>query len=342
MRSEARAHRLSVDVNEEFSAFHGPVIHDQAEFLKFCIRRVLRFYDHLPLHSRPSKVTLLGHSMGGIISRLAVARGDAHLVDAIITMSTPHLLPPVTLDADIELAYRQMQNSDHSRPLLFSLCGGLADSQIASDSCILSRRQISANDGFAVLTSGLPGAWTGVDHQAMVWCHQIRWTVARTILEMTKVDSRSDKLTVAQTWLLPSHSLVRAVDPESLSATLDIPIVSPNITLLIRGSRFDNKRNQALLDLEWCKSADECLHVDSELQAFPAPMDDKAPFPSPGEGIKPSEVGFALSLNPAPISGHLRLHSLPGVQVDHGLHSKHVIHGSSWGEPGFVGCLICL
>lgn len=151
--------------------------------------------------------------MGGIVARHAVTRLTTPLVPAIITMSTPHLIPPVTFERgmqdiydDIEVFWRDAFSNEstvgehipHSvPPVLVSICGGTADTQISSDSCalqptpkILDTGEKSPTDSFdngtfAVFTTGMEGVWTGVDHQAMVWCDQVRRVVATTLLDMS-------------------------------------------------------------------------------------------------------------------------------------------------------------
>ncbi|ORX38892.1 GPI inositol-deacylase PGAP1-like protein, partial [Kockovaella imperatae] len=168
---------FTVDYNEEFSAFHGPTVRDQAHYLAYAVRKVLELYRD---HSGPSQVTLLGHSMGGIVARLAAIE-VSDLVDVIFTMSTPHLYPPVALEWSMESIYNTINSQSHhgSGPVLLSICGGVSDTQIVSDACSLTHDLVGKDGGFAVFTTGIPGAWTGVDHQAMVWCHQVRWRVAR-------------------------------------------------------------------------------------------------------------------------------------------------------------------
>lgn len=151
--------------------------------------------------------------MGGIVARHAVTRMGEASVPAIITMSTPHLIPPVTFERGMQDIYDEIDvfwrdtHLDKSTaasdtpysvpPVLISICGGTADTQISSDSCALRpipgiRGSGKADDTdtfdngtFAVFTTGMEGVWTGVDHQAMVWCDQVRRVVATTLLDMS-------------------------------------------------------------------------------------------------------------------------------------------------------------
>lgn len=144
--------------------------------------------------------------MGGIVARHAVTRLGEATVPAIMTMSTPHLIPAVTFERGMQEIYNEIDtfwqntaplDSPYSvPPVLISICGGTADTQISSDSCALqpigpgsnsktAQSDIIDNGTFAVFTTGMEGVWTGVNHQAMVWCDQVRRVVATTLLDMS-------------------------------------------------------------------------------------------------------------------------------------------------------------
>jgi hypothetical protein len=146
--------------------------------------------------------------MGGIVARHAVTRLGEATVSAIMTMSTPHLIPPVTFERGMQDIYNEIDafwqdtaGSDFPYsvpPVLISICGGTADTQISSDSCALQPIGVNSdpktaqsdpvdNGTFAVFTTGMEGIWTGVDHQAMVWCDQVRRVVATTLLDMSAI-----------------------------------------------------------------------------------------------------------------------------------------------------------
>lgn len=124
----------------------------------------------------------MGHSMGGVVATSLLPSSD---ISTIITMSTPHTVPPARFDSRIDDIYRKGKRVLDLDPTpVVSLCGGASDMMIPSESCIL--QQPSSGDIFrrTVFTSALEGAWTGVGHREMVWCHQVRWRVARAALEV--------------------------------------------------------------------------------------------------------------------------------------------------------------
>ncbi|KIK96129.1 hypothetical protein PAXRUDRAFT_139136 [Paxillus rubicundulus Ve08.2h10] len=190
----------AVEFNEDLSAFHGPTLDSQIAYTSVAITYIL---SHYPPHTR---LIIMGHSMGGVVGTALL---PSEHVSALITMSVPHTLPPVRFDARIEEIYernRKVLNDDEA-PIL-SVCGGATDVMIPSESCILPK---SAGEGHVyrrtVFTSALEGAWTGVGHREMVWCHQVRWRVARAALELGGAKSVGERGVVLDRWLRDGHLL---------------------------------------------------------------------------------------------------------------------------------------
>jgi glycosylphosphatidylinositol deacylase len=291
-----------VDLNEDFSALHGNILRDQAAYIAFCVKEVLARYKH------PRQLTIIGHSMGGIAARLALTMGIESSIDAVITMSTPHLLAPVTTDLHMANVYKEI--AGYSQPLLISICGGSADTQIASDACAI---KLDPAKGFAVFTTSMPGVWTGVDHQAMVWCHQVRWRVARALLDMTRGSSPTDKLRYAERWLVPGLGMEESHTIRGVTRNIE---ANGTTTIIL---------DQEPGDIRCCEGA-TCERLHHELEVIPSPRDN-VPFPLPGEGIKPDEIRYALS---ATCVGSLRLEVEPDADLGAGDHVYAVVKENKW------------
>lgn len=121
----------------------------------------------------------MGHSMGGIV---AVSLLPSRHISLIVTMSTPHTLAPLRLDSRIAEIYARNSKILETDPTpILSICGGATDMMILSEACVLP----TTSDAYrrTVFTSGTDGIWTGVGHREMVWCHQVRWRIARVALD---------------------------------------------------------------------------------------------------------------------------------------------------------------
>ncbi|KAL7423956.1 GPI inositol deacylase [Cryptotrichosporon argae] len=326
--SAARQHRdgvgarpldfFTLDLGEDFSALHAATLERQAVFLAAAVRRVRAMYP------ADQPVTLLGHSMGGIVARLAIKALEPGTVDAVVTMSTPHAVPPVTLEWGMERVYASIGAPPSARdPLLVSICGGVSDTQVVSDHCALPAA-LADEHALAVFTTGVPGAWTGVEHQAMVWCHQIRWRVARALLDMAGA-ARAEQLAAARAWLEPGMM------PFARLYTEDVPIThqSMAVTFALDGLTEETLAHPPI-DIELCDET--CTTIDARVVAFPRPRAEN-PFPLPGEGARLDEVGFVVNADVEAVWGVLRLSSsLPMLGVTAGERQVHRVTGDSWGE----------
>ncbi|KAF8165658.1 GPI-inositol-deacylase [Crassisporium funariophilum] len=204
---------FAVEFNEDLSAFHGSTIESQISYTTSAISYILSLYP------TSTKVIVMGHSMGGIVATSLLPSNN---ISAIITMSTPHTLPPARFDSRIDTIYDRLQLTLDREPTpIVSICGGATDMMIASESCVLPK---PSNDVFrrTVFTSALEGAWTGVGHREMVWCHQVRWRVARSALELGAADTPAGRALVLDKWLRDGHSLPPQISEAGPDKTMEV------------------------------------------------------------------------------------------------------------------------
>ncbi|KAK9253435.1 putative gpi inositol-deacylase protein [Lipomyces tetrasporus] len=199
---------FTADFNEDFTAFHGRTLLDQAEYLNDAIAFILSLYKTSSYSHRsssdfplPRSVILIGHSMGGIVARtmLTLPNYQPDSVNTILTLSTPHVVPPATFDWDIVRIYDRINRywrDSYSEKLvgrnplasvaLVSIAGGKLDLIVPSDYASITSLVPSSN-GFTVFTSTMPNVWTGADHLAIVWCDQCRKAIVKSLLDIVDV-----------------------------------------------------------------------------------------------------------------------------------------------------------
>ncbi|KAF9964644.1 GPI inositol deacylase [Mortierella alpina] len=191
---------FTVDFNEEFSAFHGQLLLDQAQYVNEAIAYILSLYKGTkPGFAAPKAVLLVGHSMGGIVSRAVFTMDNynAGSVNTILTVATPHMIPPIALDRDItamydriELFWREGYKSPHSalaNVSLVSIMGGNLDITVNSDTGNI-HHIVPQSHGFSVFTSTIPHAWVGSDHLSILWCNQVVTAIGRALVDI--IDAR--------------------------------------------------------------------------------------------------------------------------------------------------------
>ena len=178
----------TVEFNEDFSAIHPPTLLSQTQYSSQAVRYILSLYP------KGTKIIIMGHSMGGIVAQLLLAETEDDILRAVYTMSTPSLIAPVRFDRRADAVYSMVQRAQSgdiaSTTPLISICGGSTDSQITSEVCALPERDIPLRR--TVMTTALEGAWTGVGHREMVWCHQVRASVARSALALAQDTATND------------------------------------------------------------------------------------------------------------------------------------------------------
>ena len=199
---------FAVDFNEDLSAFHGPTLESERSYTEAAIVYILSKY------APGTKIIVMGHSMGGIVSISLLTTLGAS-ISTVITMSTPHGVPPARFDSRMDGIYAEVEDriAHDSTPIL-SICGGITDTMIPSEFCTLPQTGNDAVFRKTVFTSSLEGCWSGVGHREMVWCHQVRWRVARATLELGGADTIADKVKVINHWFRDGISL-----PDPMSDT---------------------------------------------------------------------------------------------------------------------------
>lgn len=197
---------FAADFNEDFSAFHGRTILDQAEYLNEAIKFILQLYEHN--ENPPKSVIILGHSMGGVVARVMLTLPNylEDSINTIVTLASPHSAVPLTFEGDILRVYSAIDRfwiagfSNSSNNLatiarrrlqdvsLVSITGGILDTVLPADYTTLGWL-VPPTNGFTVYTTGIPDVWTPIDHVAIVWCHQLRTKVSQILLSV--IDDRS-------------------------------------------------------------------------------------------------------------------------------------------------------
>lgn len=191
---------FAADFNEDFLAFHGRTILDQAEYLNDAVAFILLLYAHN--ENPPTSLILMGHSMGGIVARLMLTLPNyvPGSVNTILTLSSPHSAPPLTFDGDLLRVYSAIdrfwydgfhltlkepslaQQRLHNVSVV-SLTGGLLDSVLPADYTTLGYL-VPPSNGFTMFTTGIQDVWTPSDHLAIVWCRQLRRLIAKWLLSI--------------------------------------------------------------------------------------------------------------------------------------------------------------
>lgn len=232
---------FAAEFNEDFTAFHGRTMLDQAEFLNDAIKYILYLYSSK--ENPPKSVLLLGHSMGGIVARVMLTLPNyvEGSVQTVVTLASPHAAAPLTTDSDILRiysaidrfwyeGYHVLEDSVQNRRLqnvsLISITGGLLDNTLPADYTSLGFL-IPESHGFTVYTTGIKNVWTPIDHLAIVWCSQLRTQILQMLMEFaddsspTKQKPLTERMKIVRKWLLTGFEDACAQDKDIRDPLLD-------------------------------------------------------------------------------------------------------------------------
>ena len=108
-----------VNLNEEFSAIHGPSIVQQALYIQELITHIVTviYYPHSP------KIHIIGHSMGGVVATFlfTLPNFDHRLVESIFMYATPFLASPAPITHQIHDIYSQIHETLRTKESLRNL-----------------------------------------------------------------------------------------------------------------------------------------------------------------------------------------------------------------------------
>ncbi|CCE66185.1 hypothetical protein TPHA_0P00270 [Tetrapisispora phaffii CBS 4417] len=276
---------FAADFNEDFTAFHGRTMMDQAEYLNDAIRYILSLYEQTADSSspKPESVIIVGHSMGGMVARIIPGLQNYVYgsINTIITLSTPHGAAPVTFDGDILKIYQTTneywiqqykdENSFFSKNMsLFSITGGILDDVLPAD-YVFVKDFLPEENGFSTFTTTIQKVWTPIDHLAVVWCNQLRNVVAKLLLEIVdknipnKTKPLDYRVSKARELLLSGFEENRPL-LNANSKSIDIPsnkyadyktIHPSNEGLVLTGNQLNDFSKGMIIDIAEMSNSDE-------------------------------------------------------------------------------------
>jgi pimeloyl-ACP methyl ester carboxylesterase len=347
---------FTADFQEDFTAFHGRTLLDQAEYVNDAIKFILNLYDNPnPATPHPKSVIVIGHSMGGFIARTLVGLDNytPESVNTILTLASPHVLPPLTFDAELTNVYQLVNRywaeahsaemvgrSPLSSVALVSIAGGKPDNMVPSDYAAVSEFARPSH-AFAAFSYGIPGVWTGIDHQAMVWCHQARVAIVNALLEIVDSESPSKTKSLEARMRVFAKYFLSGFEPYPYNTKSVVPlatlpeaevtapvegpmaIISPTTqttkSTLIKvnfGSGVQIFSNVSDVDIQLCSANLLCRRVDQDALKVPhsSPYFQE-PFQSGYKMKQPSTFAYYLEYTPAQLNGVSYISVIPKTSL---------------------------
>ncbi|EPX74947.1 GPI inositol deacylase [Schizosaccharomyces octosporus yFS286] len=228
---------FAVDFNEDFSAFHGQTLLNQAEYVNDAINYILSLYqttrktsdnpkdESLPL---PTSVIILGHSMGGIVGQAVFSLKNyvEGSINTLVTLAAPHAMAPLPFDRQIVEFYEAIKSywlnsfllpteeNSLRDTLLVSIAGGGLDTNIVPEYSAVTAFAPPSN-ALSVFTSGIPYVWAEIDHQAMAWCENFRRVLIRGLFAIVDARQPTGTVSLSERKRLLSHTYIQGSSLEN-------------------------------------------------------------------------------------------------------------------------------
>eukprot|EP00592_Proboscia_alata_P002365 CAMPEP_0194372400 /NCGR_PEP_ID=MMETSP0174-20130528/20752_1 /TAXON_ID=216777 /ORGANISM="Proboscia alata, Strain PI-D3" /LENGTH=392 /DNA_ID=CAMNT_0039150903 /DNA_START=30 /DNA_END=1205 /DNA_ORIENTATION=+ len=242
----------TVDFNDEGSALHAYRLYDQIEFVRESLVKIVKHAScGSGVNDEKRGVILVGHSMGGLVAKAMLTHTDAeYTIEGIITLATPHYSIPYPIDgtvlefqkSKIHTFFSQQPSQGEKCAAIISIAGGWRDELIPPSVTQVNVRQDDAGNNLAqnsisLLASNISQLnepsdqhIAGIDHRAIVWCHNLLASVKRIIHVVSTQSVKGNKdSSCAETIKLvknsfqsdPSYSNVEGRDDYSFKKLYD-------------------------------------------------------------------------------------------------------------------------
>lgn len=128
-------------------------------------------------------VIVVGHSIGGYVARLTKSSS----IKSILTLATPHKRALLAWEPTLLHLHRQLSKD---KPLV-SICGGWRDEMIPPAICEEALTLSAVDLMLAPVDPDRMQPTLGMDHQAIVWCHNllepVRWILYQLVTKPSEL-----------------------------------------------------------------------------------------------------------------------------------------------------------
>eukprot|EP00002_Diphylleia_rotans_P023000 TRINITY_DN4520_c0_g2_i1.p1 TRINITY_DN4520_c0_g2~~TRINITY_DN4520_c0_g2_i1.p1 ORF type:complete len:506 (-),score=101.80 TRINITY_DN4520_c0_g2_i1:2780-4258(-) len=175
-----------VDFDEQLAAFSADIINKQSDYVIECLQFLKTQYNRSEEESLSS--VIVGHSIGGIVSRNLVTRPGFQMgdVSTIMSLSTP-IRPFLFFDEGllalyhrIDREWRKLAIEKNYGLIYLGFCGGVLDEFISAAECISPETPIS----YSLETKALPDVRMSMQHHTTTWCYQLLSLISKAIVQV--------------------------------------------------------------------------------------------------------------------------------------------------------------
>lgn len=179
----------TIDFGGQLSGLSGHLIEEQTTFVHKALNQISKLHD-----SQTKGIILIGHSVGGFISKVLFTRPnfDSSLVPLVISLASPLTRPYLIFDDKMKELYAQTNNfwgkhnPKRNHTFAISLSGG------KSDRLVPSYLSMDPQFDLSLTTSAVKGVWLATDHVCITWCKELMNKLAQMMSAV--MDKRQTRL----------------------------------------------------------------------------------------------------------------------------------------------------
>jgi len=174
----------ALDFGEEGAGLHGRLVEQQSSMVADAVEFLIETCEL-------SSVTIVAHSIGGYATRLALVDYPElpNMVRNVITLATPHAYPVLAIEPSLHRVFSRFGQEQNTQVALISIGGGWRDEMIPPRSCQAPNAlNLGAVDIMSNGRKTVP--LLGMDHRAIVWCHNLLSKVREIIFTLNRNDDK--------------------------------------------------------------------------------------------------------------------------------------------------------
>lgn len=185
----------TIDFEGQLSGISGQLIEDQTSFVHQSLNQIMKMHP-----SETNGVILIGHSVGGFISKVLFTKPDfdANRVPLLISLASPLTKPYLAFDNKMLDLYKKTNRywsknkSKLSNTISLSISGG------KSDRLVPEHLSMDPQYDLSLTTSSIKDVWLATDHVCITWCRELMNKLANllsSLMDRKQTQLISDKKT---------------------------------------------------------------------------------------------------------------------------------------------------
>ncbi|CAG9319881.1 unnamed protein product [Blepharisma stoltei] len=228
----------SIDFKGGAVAFSHNLMNAEAQFVVDCLNELSIMYE--------KKITIIAHSMGGIVTSLALSLPNAPVgrISTIIALSTPFEAHPTNFYLAFPAAYAKVHNfwldPKHEEIFILSATGGVKDWMIPSR--LTNIEELNDKNSLHAYTTQIEDLHLQMNHNELVYGSKFLGKLNQAIKAILDSEPSEIKENVNKIWQNKVNKLLNYIGPktkiEKVIEIIKVPDLKEKVTRVISGKIY--------------------------------------------------------------------------------------------------------